>query len=192
MRNIPGDWYPGTIPNNVLIDPQAFVETSYSFDQYRSESPAGVRIGKGASVYQGTMFDLGRSGTVSIGQFALINGARIICDSMIEIGDYALISWNVVLMDTYRVSRNSVERRAALEAMDGRVAPRNTAVSARQITIGRNTWLGFDVCVLPGVTIGEGSIVGARSVVAQDIPPYTIAVGNPARILREIDHTSRK
>jgi acetyltransferase-like isoleucine patch superfamily enzyme len=47
-------------------------------------------------------------------------------------------------------------------------------------------WIGFDVCVLPGVTIGEGAIVGARSVVAGDVPPYTVVAGNPARVVRRL------
>jgi len=58
---------------------------------------------------------------------------------------------------------------------------------ARPIRIGANVWIGFDSCVLPGVTIGEGSIVGARSVVAEDAPPYTIVAGNPARVIRRLE-----
>jgi acetyltransferase-like isoleucine patch superfamily enzyme len=57
-------------------------------------------------------------------------------------------------------------------------------VAARPITIGRGAWIGFDCCVLPGVTIGEGSVVGARSVVASDVEPFTIVAGNPARLIR--------
>ena len=52
------------------------------------------------------------------------------------------------------------------------------------IRVERNVWLGFDVCVLPGVTIGEGSVIGARSVVTSDIPPFTLAAGNPAQPIR--------
>ena len=47
-------------------------------------------------------------------------------------------------------------------------------------------WLGFDVVVLKGVTIGEGAIVGARAVVTKDVPPWTIAAGNPARVVKQI------
>jgi acetyltransferase-like isoleucine patch superfamily enzyme len=58
----------------------------------------------------------------------------------------------------------------------------------RPIRIGRNVWIGFDCCVLPGVTIGDGSIVGARSVVCEDVPPYTVVAGNPARVIRKIEN----
>lgn len=54
------------------------------------------------------------------------------------------------------------------------------------IHIGENVWLGGNVTVLPGVSIGENSIVGAGSIVTKDIPANVIAVGNPARILRKI------
>lgn len=50
--------------------------------------------------------------------------------------------------------------------------------------IGNDVWLGYDALILPGVTIGDGAIIGARSVVATDIPPYAIAAGNPARVIR--------
>ncbi|MDX2230927.1 MAG: CatB-related O-acetyltransferase [Leptolyngbyaceae cyanobacterium bins.349] len=50
--------------------------------------------------------------------------------------------------------------------------------------VGNDVWLGYDALILPGVTIGDGAIIGARAVVASDIPPYAIAVGNPARVIK--------
>ncbi len=55
-----------------------------------------------------------------------------------------------------------------------------------EIHIGKGVMLGMETMVMPGVTIGDGAIVGARSVVTKDIPPYTIAVGNPARVIKQI------
>lgn len=59
--------------------------------------------------------------------------------------------------------------------------------SAAPITIGDNVWLGGGAIVLPGVTIGENTVVGAGSVVTRDLPAGVIAVGSPARVVREID-----
>lgn len=57
---------------------------------------------------------------------------------------------------------------------------------ARPITIGDNVWIGGNVSVLPGVTIGSCSVIGAGSVVSRDIPPNVVAAGNPCRVLRPI------
>ncbi|MFC5462029.1 CatB-related O-acetyltransferase [Massilia niabensis] len=51
--------------------------------------------------------------------------------------------------------------------------------------IGNDVWIGFDALIMPGVTIGDGAIIAARSVVATDVPAYAIAGGNPARVVRE-------
>src|SRR5205823_14293605 len=130
----------------------------------------------------------GRRGRVKVGNYSMVVGARIICDAEIVIGDYALSSWNVVLMDTYRVPFAAAMRRQELELVPTRPFRLAAAdVTARPIHIERNVWIGFDSCVLPGVTIGEGSVVGARSVVAEDVPPYAVVAGNPARVIRRLE-----
>ena len=62
---------------------------------------------------------------------------------------------------------------------------------AKPITIGDHVWVGADVTILPGVTIGEGSVIGAKSVVTKDIPARVLAVGNPCRVLRPITEDDR-
>ena len=69
---------------------------------------------------------------------------------------------------------DSAQRRAGWEA-------------ARPIVIGANVWLGGGVIVCPGVTIGDNSVIGAGSVVTKDIPAHSLAVGNPARVIRQLD-----
>jgi maltose O-acetyltransferase len=58
--------------------------------------------------------------------------------------------------------------------------------AARPIEIGDNVWLGGGVIVLPGVTIGANTVVGAGAVVTRDLPPDVVAVGNPARVIRAV------
>jgi maltose O-acetyltransferase len=58
--------------------------------------------------------------------------------------------------------------------------------AGKPITIGNNVWLGGGAIVCPGVTIGENTVVGAGAVVTRDLPANVLAVGNPARVAREI------
>ena len=53
--------------------------------------------------------------------------------------------------------------------------------------IKKNAWIGSNVCIMPGVTIGENSIVGAGAIVTKDVPDNSVAVGNPAHVIRTID-----
>lgn len=57
---------------------------------------------------------------------------------------------------------------------------------ARPITVGNNVWIGANVCVLPGVTIGDNCVIGAGSVVVKDIPANSVAVGNPCKVIKSI------
>lgn len=61
---------------------------------------------------------------------------------------------------------------------------------ARPITVGNNVWFGGNVVVLPGVSIGDNSIIGAGSVVTKDIPDNVIAVGNPCKVIRKIEENN--
>jgi acetyltransferase-like isoleucine patch superfamily enzyme len=184
---VPQDWYPGTIPSNVILDESAYLATSYTFHDYYSLAGVGLRVGRGASLDK-TVLDVGPNGRVSLGEFSFVSSARIICDVEVEIGDYALIGWNVVIMDTYRVSLESAMRRHELERTSLQPERRlESPGTARPVRIGRNVWIGFEACILPGVTIGEGAVIGARAVVAENVRPFTVMAANPARIVRVLD-----
>lgn len=58
------------------------------------------------------------------------------------------------------------------------------------VRIGRNAWIGEKAVILPGVTIGEGAVIGASAVVTHDVPPHSVVAGNPAKVLREFVMTS--
>lgn len=67
------------------------------------------------------------------------------------------------------------------------VEQRNSGLEyAHPITIGNNVWIGAQVCVLPGVTVGDNCVIGAGSVVTKDIPSNVLAVGNPCRVIRKL------
>jgi maltose O-acetyltransferase len=106
--------------------------------------------------------------------------------------NFGLISLDVATVtigDDVRIGPN-VQLLTALHPVDP--APRRAKwEAAKPITIGHNVWLGGGVIVLPGITIGDDTVVGAGAVVTRDLPPGVVAAGNPARVLRAVD-TSRE
>jgi acetyltransferase-like isoleucine patch superfamily enzyme len=187
-RQIPGDWCETGIPHNVVLHDTALIETSLCFDPFRSTLPEALILAEGAGVYTGAVLDVGPAGRVSLGRCALLTAALVICDEQIEIGSHALISWNVVIMDSHRVPTDPTVRGELLKriaATPDRRLPDGQG-AAKRVRIGNNVWIGFDCVILPGVTVGDGAIVGCRSVVDRDVEPYTVVGGNPARVIKRL------
>jgi acetyltransferase-like isoleucine patch superfamily enzyme len=89
-------------------------------------------------------------------------------------------------MDSYREPLDPEQRgNYRRDVAEGRLP--SARAPGRPVHIGDNVWIGFGSCILPGVSIGEGSIVGARAVVTEAVPPYTIVAGNPARVVRTLE-----
>ena len=87
-------------------------------------------------------------------------------------------------VDRWRVGMLSgVAEAAARKNWDG--------VPMGQVQIKDKVWIGFNVIILKGITIGEGAVIGAGSIVTKDVPAYTIVAGNPARIIRELLENER-
>jgi maltose O-acetyltransferase len=109
----------------------------------------------------------------TLGARCFVNMGAVILDvGRVTIGDDVQIGPNVqILTPTHPLDAD--QRRSRLEA-------------AEPITIGDNVWLGGAVIVCPGVTIGRDTVVGAGAVVTKDLPAGVLAVGNPARVIREL------
>jgi acetyltransferase-like isoleucine patch superfamily enzyme len=58
---------------------------------------------------------------------------------------------------------------------------------AKEVTIGNDCWIGGSTVIMPGVTIGNGCTIGAGSVVTKDIPPFSVAIGSPARVVKKVE-----
>ncbi len=152
-----------------------------------------------------------RGGRIEVGGYSHIRGRLItwLADSKIVIGDNAILqayaiveafgavtigddtmigAWSII-SDGRGHSLDWAER---VEDQKNLYRKPGTIVMDHldrdPIVIGKGCWLGTRVIVLPGVTIGDGVTIGAASVVTSDIPEFTVAAGNPARVVRELEH----
>ena len=111
----------------------------------------------------------------------------------ISIGDRVFVNYNLTALDVAKITIGddcqigpNVQLLTPTHPIDP--TPRRDKLEAAQpITLGENVWLGGGVIVCPGVTIGDNSVIGAGSVVTKDVPANVVAVGNPARAIREIE-----
>lgn len=130
------------------------------------------------------------SGSIKIGDWVYIGPGSSVWSSSkegITIGNRVLISKNVHIHDTNGHPLDAAERFLQTQAILTVGHPVDIqTIAAAPITIGDDAWIGFNVAILKGVTIGEGVIVGASSVVTRDVPPYVVVVGNPARVVKEL------
>jgi maltose O-acetyltransferase len=110
----------------------------------------------------------------------------------IRVGNRCFISYNCVFLDCAPIEiGDDLQMAPAVQLYTAYHPLERTArvagwEAAKPIRIGHGVWIGGGAIVLPGVTIGDGSVVGAGSVVTRDLPANTLAIGNPARIVRSL------
>ena len=133
-----------------------------------------VRIGDrfmAEGTMAGVMIKVARGGVLSAGDNLYMNsGCWIEASHEVRIGHHVLMAPNASIVDD-----------AAHDAEPGAARYKGPVI------VGNNVWLGPQVAVLPGVTIGDGSVIGANSVVSRDIPPNCFAAGAPARVIRKLE-----
>ena len=105
-------------------------------------------------------------------------GVTFVDDTHIYVGDYTMIGPNVTIATAGHPVDPDLRRKGLQYNLP--------------VHIGKNCWLGAGVIVLPGVTIGDNTVIGAGSVVTKDIPSGVVAVGNPCKVLREVGDYDRQ
>ncbi|MDF5733197.1 MAG: acyltransferase [Rhizonema sp. PD38] len=147
-----------------------------------------VVIEEESQVLGSLIFDR-ENASISIGKRVFITGS-VIASQNIEIGDDVLISWGTTIVDHNSHSISFSDRKK--DAVDWMAGKKDwTHVKIAPVKISSKVWIGFNSIILKGVTIGEGAVIGAGSVVTKDVPAWTIVAGNPARIIREIPENER-
>lgn len=114
-----------------------------------------------------------------IGDFFYANfNFTVVDDGDVFIGDHVMVGPNVTIATAGHPVESSLREKALQFNLP--------------VHIGNNVWIGANVVVLPGVTIGDNTVIGAGSVVTKDIPANVVAVGNPCRVLREIGEKDKE
>ncbi|GFN20914.1 hypothetical protein AtubIFM55763_002562 [Aspergillus tubingensis] len=130
------------------------------------------QVGKGAFIEPPLMVDYGCNIKIGDGFYANFNTTILDC-SLIIIGDRVAFGPNVSILAA--THETSVESR------------RNGVEFAKEVVIGDDCWIGARVSILAGVHIGKGCTIGAGAVVTKHVPPFSVAVGSPARVVKQVE-----
>jgi acetyltransferase-like isoleucine patch superfamily enzyme len=188
-NHINGDWIDRPLPRNIIIEEGAYAATAFSFLAFSSEIEPGLILRRGAGLYEMATVVVGSQGQIEVGAYSCINEAYLICNDRITIGAHCLVGWGAVISDSWSSGyvhpklRQDSLRAAASHVLRHLPSP----VPPRPVVLEDNVWVGFDAVVLAGVRLGRGCIVGCRSVITEDVPPYAVVVGNPPHILRWLE-----
>jgi acetyltransferase-like isoleucine patch superfamily enzyme len=160
--------------------------------RYRSiRVSAGCRLDIGAQSLVLGNVNFERAGArMSVGSRTFVGRSDFAVASRVEIGDDVLIAWGCTIVDHDSHALRFADRKDDVTRwIDGQKDWSTVAIAP--VSIHDKAWIGLRAIVLKGVTVGEGAIVGAGSVVSRDVAPWTIVAGNPARVIRELEPHER-
>ncbi len=166
--------------------------------QFRDETGNSKMIIGSNSAVQGYFIFESNSGAISVGNRSFIGGGMFICIDGIEIGDDVLISWGCTFLDNNSHSLKASERQHDVQIYIDSITKIKNAkskdwskVSKAPIIIKNKAWIGFNCILLKGITIGEGAIIAAGSVVTSSVPDFAVFGGNPAKLIRMLSNEER-
>jgi acetyltransferase-like isoleucine patch superfamily enzyme len=149
---------------------------------------AYVGVGAGSHV-RGRLITWLPDSRLTIGGNCIVN-ARCVIESFgsVTVGDDTLFGFDVLVGDGRGHSIDWADRVEDAEIYRNPGTVNTRTLAHDPIAIGDGCWIGARAIILPGVTIGEGVTIGAASVVTKSIPPFSVAAGNPARVVKELEH----
>ena len=152
-----------------------------------------IQLGRQMTCGTGCRFEVyadRSSGKVlTIGENVQINDyVHISAVHSVKIGNNVLLASRIYISDVLHgnYSSDSAEEQSPPESI-----AKTRPLSYKEVVIEDNVWIGEGVCILPGVTVGRCSIIGANAVVTKSVPPYCIAAGNPARIIKRYNDAAK-
>ena len=174
-----------------LAEFDATVRFYPSADVTNKGQPPDLKIGP-YSCIQGDLRVVAPGGRLRLGHHCFVGeGTNIWAQTNVEIGNYVLISHSVDVHDSDSHSlKADVRRWDPVSLFEKDVAIDWTEVRSKPVHIEDDVWIGFKSSILKGVRIGQGAVVAAGTMVTQDVPPYTLVAGNPARLIRHLKENS--
>ncbi len=188
--HIDDDWYSRGIPSNVAIAKNVYIDTSYGFAGFHSTQEEALFIDEASGCYDRSSLIVSEEGKIKVGKFTILNGTTLICKKQIIIGNHCMLAWGSVLTDSWvDASLLSIEARRILLKRSAEDPLRRYPFfgEALPIVLEDNCWVGFDSVILPGVRLGRGCVVGCKTIVDRDVPPYAVVTGSPTRIVRYLN-----
>jgi acetyltransferase-like isoleucine patch superfamily enzyme len=144
-----------------------------------------LTVGNDSIIHAKLAFD--REGaTISIGDRCYVGASLLVSSREITLENDVVISWGVTIVDHNSHAVDWPNRsQDILEWAKG--IKRWDHVTQAPVRICERAWIGFNVSILKGVTVGREAVIGAGSVVTRDVPPFTVIAGNPARVVRVLN-----
>lgn len=158
------------------------------------ENRAYVKVGNDCMLDCALFFESGK-GEIIFGDNVYIGRSTLLCRSKIEFENNIFVAWGVCFYDhdshslDYKYRQQDLRQQVA-DYKDGInfITNKNwNCVNTKPIKVCENAWIGMNSIILKGVTIGEGAIVAAGSIVTRDVAPWTVVAGNPASFVRNVE-----
>jgi acetyltransferase-like isoleucine patch superfamily enzyme len=148
-----------------------------------------LRVGRHCFIRDKIVFE--RPGArLSVGDRTYLGNGLIAIAQSVEIGSDVMFGWGVTIVDHNSHGVAFSHRRGDTERwLSGEKDWSNVKIAP--VFIGDKAWIGFNATILKGVSVGEGSVVAAGAIVTKSLPPWTVAAGNPARVVRELGPAER-
>lgn len=190
-------WTPWTeVRERVCIHPSVIISPSAHVGFWGKEpvpGHIGLEIGEDSHIF--SSFNLLRpEATISIGKRCQLGNVLFACAEEIAVGDDVIMAWGINILDSNHHAVPWQERQydVILGRQDHFAGLRLgssqnwDAISRKKVSIGDKCWIGCNVTILKGVTVHEGAVVGAGSVVNKDVAAWDVVAGNPARSIKAV------
>ncbi len=182
IDDITGGWDYGSLPANVRVGKDCWLERKSSFGRFRSVQDPGLIIGDRVRVYTWTTFNIEPSGFVEVGDDSILVGAVFMGAERISIGRRVVVSYNAIIADSdFHPIDPAARKQDAIASRPMAVDKTRPIIASRPVVIEDDVWIGIGAIVLKGVTIGRGARIGAGCVVTSSVPAGTVLAGNPGR-----------